>query len=131
MTVDSITTLVLRDLPQCFDEAKVTQGLKDMGLENACDFVYVPTLQMTPPHSRNAGFAIVNFVHAAAADDARKIIGATGIQVGTAPLQGRLAHSEQSIYTCLPLSHLVPTTPFCSIDSVRSSTVKIEAKTRL
>ena len=88
MADEAVTTLVLRALPRSFDEAKVTQELQSMGLGNVVDFVYVPTIQMTPAHAQSLGFAIVNFVDAAAAEYARQIIVTTKIQVGTAPLQG-------------------------------------------
>ena len=88
MADEAVTTLVLRALPRSFDEAKVTQELQSMGLGNVVDFVYVPTIQMTLAHAQSLGFAIVNFVDAAAAEYARQIIVATKIQVGTAPLQG-------------------------------------------
>lgn len=62
----SITTMMIRNLPNKYTSQMLVEELNLLGLNNLFDFVYVPTDQLT---RWNVGYGFVNFINAEAAKE--------------------------------------------------------------
>jgi len=74
MPQDTLTTLMIHNVPCHYSDANLLQELERLGLHNVCNFTHLPQLPSHDGTTWNIGKAFVNFVTPAEAEHARALL---------------------------------------------------------